>query len=114
MIKRGNYPFEGLWALPGGFLEMDEDLPECARRELKEETGLSVDTLTQFRTYGKPGRDPRGRTITVIYYGFAENENVSGGDDAAEAAWFPLQDLPQLAFDHREIIDDFTRAVYPG
>lgn len=92
---------------------MEEDIPECAHRELEEETGLKIKSLLQYRTYGKPGRDPRGRTITVIHYGFTEDYEVTGGDDAAEADWFPLYDLPDLAFDHNEIINDFIREVFP-
>lgn len=109
LIKRKHDPFIGKWALPGGFVEIDEDLMDGAIRELKEETGLRKIDLKQFGTYGKPGRDPRGRTISVVYYGFVqEGESyVTAGDDAAEACWFDLKKLPLLAFDHGEIIHDF-------
>ena len=108
LIQRGNDPFKGQWALPGGFIEMDETLVASAARELKEETGLSVPELTQFRTYGDPGRDPRGRTVTVIFYGFVNPDEVTiaGGDDAAEARWFPIDQLPALAFDHKKIVSE--------
>lgn len=110
LIRRGNEPFKGRWALPGGFIEMDETLEATAARELKEETGLTVPDLTQYRTYGDPGRDPRGRTIAVVFYGFANPDNVSvaGGDDAADARWFPVDQLPALAFDHEKILKELT------
>jgi 8-oxo-dGTP diphosphatase len=111
LIRRGNEPFKGRWALPGGFIEMDETLAATAARELMEETGLSVEELTQFRTYGDPGRDPRGRTIAVVFYGFANPEKVTvtGGDDAADARWFALDQLPALAFDHEKILKELTQ-----
>jgi len=106
LVRRGQEPFEGMWAIPGGFVEMDEDLPDAARRELVEETGLDVDTLEQFRTFGKPGRDPRGRQVTVAYIADVSRELPAprAGDDAAEAKWFPLDALPPLAFDHAEVL----------
>ena len=109
LIKRKHDPFMGKWALPGGFVEIDEDLEAGANRELEEETGLKNIALTQFKTYGTPGRDPRGRTISVVYYGFSTNKSpkIEAGDDAAEASWFDLNDLPELAFDHEEILKDF-------
>ena len=99
----------GTWALPGGFVEIDEDLHAGALRELEEETGLKSIALAQFKTYGTPGRDPRGRTISVVYYGLLTNESqkIEAGDDAAEASWFELNELPELAFDHEEILKDF-------
>lgn len=106
LIRRGQYPFEWRWAFPGGFLEMNEELEESARRELKEETSLEVNELEQLQAFGKIGRDPRGRTISVVFYGFADNENqkVKGGDDASRAQWFPVNEVPPLAFDHDEIL----------
>ena len=114
LIKRKYDPFMEKWALPGGFVEIDEDLDDGARRELEEETGLKNIDLIQFRAYGKPGRDPRGRTISVVYYGFITNENstIKAGDDAAEAAWFNLNALPPLAFDHECIIRDFKSLIF--
>ena len=112
LIRRKHDPYAGKWALPGGFVEIDEDLPEAALRELQEETGLRDIDLKQFRTYGRPGRDPRGRTISVVYYGFvAKGQKTKAGDDAAEAAWFSIDKLPPLAFDHDEIITDFRDSM---
>ena len=108
LIQRKNPPFEGMWALPGGFINMDENLSEAAFRELKEETGLTPRTLFQYRTYGDVYRDPRHRTITIVYYGFIDFEvsQPLSGDDAADAAWFSIQKLPPLAFDHTQIINE--------
>lgn len=109
LIKRKHDPFMGKWALPGGFVEIDEDLDEGAVRELEEETGLVNIELIQFKTYGKPGRDPRGRTISIVYYSFLNDheENIKAGDDALVASWFDLQSLPPLAFDHENILKEF-------
>ncbi len=106
LIQRKREPFKDRWALPGGFVEIEEDLPEAAARELAEETGLKDVPLEQLRTFGKPGRDPRGRTITVAYFGIAgENwEEIKAADDAAEAQWFDIEHLPRMAFDHDEIV----------
>ncbi|MCX5644502.1 MAG: NUDIX hydrolase [Phycisphaerae bacterium] len=105
LIQRKNEPYKGRWALPGGFVEMDEDLPEAVARELAEETGLKDIPLEQLRTFGKPGRDPRGRTITVAYFGIAGKDSpaIQAGDDAARAQWFDIDDLPGMAFDHDQI-----------
>jgi len=101
LIERGNEPFKGCWALPGGFLEMEEDLDACAARELQEETGLTDIGLHQLYTFGAPNRDPRQRTISVAYWGVDNSEQQAvGGDDAAKAQWFALDKLPALAFDH--------------
>lgn len=107
LIKRKNDPFKNCWALPGGFVDEHEDLPDAARRELKEETGLEVSELRQLHTFGKPGRDPRGHTISVIYYCLLDKKPViQAGSDAKEAAWFSLHNCNEkLAFDHREIIN---------
>lgn len=109
LIKRKHEPFMGKWAFPGGFVEIDEDLPAGAQRELEEETGLSNIQLTQFKTYGKPDRDPRGRTISVVYYALLASQSllVQAGDDAAQAAWYDLHNLPELAFDHAKILSEF-------
>lgn len=105
LVKRKGDPFKGQWALPGGFLEEEETLEACAIRELEEETGLQMDRLYQLRAFGTPGRDPRGRTVTIVFWGeIPSEEEVKGRDDAAEAAWFPVTALPELAFDHEEII----------
>jgi len=108
LIQRGKEPFRGKWALPGGFMNIDELLEDACKRELFEETGLKIDKMIQFKTYDTIGRDPRGRTISVVYYAEVDKKIiVSGEDDASLAEWFPLENLPQLAFDHRDIIDQF-------
>jgi len=113
VIQRGRPPFEGKWAFPGGFIEMDEPLLSSAQRELEEETGLQNVELRQFKTYGDPGRDPRGRTVSVVFYGFTHPENsvVTGGDDASAAAWVPVHQIPKLAFDHELILKDLLSAL---
>lgn len=113
LIRRGNEPFRGCWALPGGFMEMDETIERCAVRELQEETGILVDEsrAVLVGVFSRPGRDPRGRTVTVAYRVDLEEEvDVKGSDDAAEARWFPLAALPPLAFDHSEVIAAATVA----
>jgi len=112
LIERGREPFKGKWALPGGFIEMDEELETACRRELEEETGLRVGELTQFRAFGGVNRDPRHRTISVIFYSFQEEEYVpQAGDDAAKAQWFSLSNLPDLAFDHLQILEEFKSEI---
>lgn len=108
LIERGREPFLHKWALPGGFIEMDELLEAACKRELLEETGLVVDKMQQFKTYDAIDRDPRHRTISVIYYTELEKkQQVKGGGDAAKADWFPVSNLPELAFDHQQILMDF-------
>lgn len=106
LIKREKEPFKDYWALPGGFLENEEPLEVGAKRELKEETGLQIYEIHQLKAFGNPGRDPRGRTISIAFWGevFSE-EKVSGSDDAADAQWFDLENLPPLAFDHKQIVE---------
>ena len=109
LIQRAKLPFEGSWALPGGFVGMDESLERAAARELAEETGLQGCELEQFHTYGDPQRDPRGRVITVGYCTYLTCEtsiSVREGGDAKLARWFRFTDLPELAFDHHQIIQD--------
>ena len=108
LIKRGNDPFKSMWALPGGFIEMNEKLVDSAKRELQEETGLTSINLTQFKAYGDPGRDPRGRNVAIVFYGRCSSPNDAiAGDDATEANWFDINDLPEMAFDHKQILNDF-------
>lgn len=106
LIKRKNEPFAGMWALPGGFVEMEEDLETAAIRELQEETGISISKTEQLFTVGTPGRDPRGRTISIVYFTIFRDRrpNTQAGDDAAETAWFNICKLPAMAFDHELII----------
>ena len=107
LIQRSANPYKGAWAFPGGFMNMDETTEECAFRELEEETGLKVATVHQIGAYSKVDRDPRGRTITVAYLAIVDSPlDVKGQDDAAIAAWFPITDLPHLAFDHYDIMHD--------
>ena len=111
LIQRGAEPFKGAWAFPGGFMNMDETTEQCAIRELEEETGLKVTKLNQIGAYSKVDRDPRGRTITVAYLAIIDSpENVIGQDDAAKAEWFPITELPHLAFDHYDIMKDAITA----
>ncbi|GAC1447148.1 MAG: NUDIX domain-containing protein [Ktedonobacterales bacterium] len=107
LIKRKRWPFEGMWAIPGGFVNPDESLEEAAKRELEEETGVRDVYLEQLYTFGDPGRDPRTRVITVVYYALirADHLNIHAADDAADACWFSIYHLPALAFDHSKILD---------
>jgi 8-oxo-dGTP diphosphatase len=121
LIRRKHAPFAGMWAIPGGFVDMDESLEAAAVRELREETGLNVARLQQLRTFGDPGRDPRGRTISVVYLARVDPTKVhpEGKDDAAEATWHSLRRPPPLAFDHRKILVHVrnglkTKSVRPG
>ena len=112
LIQRGDQPFKGGWAFPGGFMNMDETTEQCAVRELEEETGLQLSKIQQIGAYSKVDRDPRGRTVTVAYLAVIEEPAaVTGQDDAAKAEWWPLSSLPILAFDHDEIISDAI-AIY--
>ena len=106
LIERGVEPFKGSWALPGGFLKMDETAEQGAKRELMEETNVTDVYLEQFHTFTDIDRDPRERVITIAYYALVRKSDyrVIAGDDAARAEWFPIQELPPIAFDHREII----------
>ena len=107
LLQRGFEPYKGCWAFPGGFMNMDETTEQCAIRELEEETGLKVSTVYQIGTYSKVNRDPRGRTITVAYLAIIDKPvAVTGQEDAAKAEWWQLSALPELAFDHAEIMDD--------
>lgn len=109
LIQRKNDPFKGRWAIPGGFIEMDETLKQSATRELKEETGVNIseEKLKQLYTFGDPNRDPRHRTITVVYLAIVDPDDVKlrAASDASDTKWFPCDDLPQLAFDHQKILD---------
>jgi 8-oxo-dGTP diphosphatase len=112
LIQRGNEPFKGCWAFPGGFMNIDETTEQCAVRELEEETGLRLSSVRQVGTYSRVDRDPRGRTITVAYLALVDVPvPVQGHDDAARAQWFPLSALPPLAFDHADIMQDVMRLI---
>lgn len=107
LIERDRTPFAGSWAFPGGFIEMNETLNESAKRELTEETGLEKVTLIPLISAGNPGRDPRGRTITILHIGFLTPPfpPVTPGDDARKTEWFTLDQLPTLAFDHHQLVE---------
>jgi 8-oxo-dGTP diphosphatase len=116
LIRRGREPFRGAWALPGGFVEVGERVEDACRRELMEETGLKGDLVDLLGVYGDPKRDPRGHTVTVAYVckvgGIVA---VAAGDDADEARWFALDKLPELAFDHAQIVEEARRwLALPG
>ncbi len=108
LIQRKNEPFKGQWALPGGFVDEGEDLETAAKRELEEETGVKVESMQQVQAFGKPGRDPRGHTISIGFLSriYCE-EHLEPSDDAKDARWFEIEKLPDmdLAFDHDEIIN---------
>jgi len=108
LIRRGSEPFKDAWALPGGFVDYGENPDDAIHREIEEETGLTGLLFSQFGVYGDPTRDPRGHTVSVVYTAKIEGEKpvVTGGDDAAEACWFPLENLPELAFDHDKVVKD--------
>ena len=111
LIKRGIEPYKNRWAFPGGFLKMDETIDACASRELKEETTLEHAYMKQFGIYSEVERDPRGRVITTAFYALVPMSAVQGGDDAAEARWFPVDKVPALAFDHDRILRDATNRL---
>jgi ADP-ribose pyrophosphatase YjhB (NUDIX family) len=107
LIRRSGEPYRGKWALPGGFVNIDEDLDEAARRELEEETGVTGVYLEQLYTFGKPDRDPRERVITVAYYALIPSDRLQlrAASDAEAVGWFAMDELPDLAFDHAEIVE---------
>ena len=105
LIERRNPPFQNHWALPGGFVNLDESIENAAKRELFEETGIKNIPLKQLQSFGNPERDPRGYTATIVFWGMVEkNIKVKAGDDAKNVKWFSVNRLPNLAFDHDKII----------
>ena len=104
LIQRGIEPYKDKWAFPGGFMQIDETVEECAKRELEEETGLKTTSVEQFYTFSDVNRDPRERVITVAHYALVRLEEVKGGDDAMSAQWFAMNEIPSLAFDHDRIL----------
>lgn len=104
LIQRGIEPYKGKWAFPGGFVKMDESCEQGALRELEEETGLTGAYIKQFHTFSDPERDPRERVITIAYFALVKIQEVHGGDDAAAAQWFDIDNIPPLAFDHDQML----------
>jgi len=106
LIKRKNEPFKDFWALPGGFVDENEDLEVAAIRELKEETQINIKSLQQLKAFGKPYRDPRSHVVSIAFMGIVSTDTIAtASDDAKEAKWISVNDLPKLAFDHDEIIN---------
>ncbi len=107
LVKRGIEPFKGKWAIPGGFVHLNESLEQAAERELKEETNVKEVYLEQLYSFGNVGRDPRGRVITIAYFALANSDkiNLKATTDVSEARWFLVSKLPELAFDHKKIMD---------
>lgn len=119
LIERGTDPYQGRWALPGGFVDPDEDLRDAATRELAEETGITADGLEQLGAYGAPDRDPRMRVVAVAYWAMVSDlEDPVGGDDAADAFLVPVEEAlsnpSRLAFDHHQILTDAVERVQKG
>lgn len=115
LIKRGNEPYKNSWALPGGFIDMDETLEEAIARELEEETALKNIELRQLHAFSALDRDPRGRTISVVFWGMHYGDQKAvAGDDASAARWFGINDLPALAFDHNEVIQMAVDIIKPA
>ena len=111
LIQRGNDPYKGYWAFPGGFLNMDETVARCAERELEEETGIVLIGMQLVGIYSDVERDPRGRVITAAYAAMTTMPEAIAADDAAAAQWWPLNALPKLAFDHDKILRDAKRVM---
>ena len=105
LIQRGSEPYKGCWAFPGGFLNIDEDAPDGARRELMEETGLTASNIEQLGAFASPDRDPRERVISIAFFILTRVQDVKGGDDARQAQWYPINQLPPLAFDHQQMFE---------
>lgn len=113
LIKRKNPPFKGRFAIPGGFVDLDENLDVAAKRELYEETGLKVKKVVQVGAFGNVGRDPRGRVVTAVYFTIVDANKVKpkANDDAEEVKWFDISKLPKLAADHNKIIKEVIKKI---
>ncbi|MBO7647088.1 MAG: NUDIX hydrolase [Bacteroidales bacterium] len=116
LIERAMDPYKDMWAFPGGFMRMDETAEDCAQRELLEETGLNIQSLNQLGAFSGVRRDPRERVVSIAFYALVKPSEVSGGDDARQARWFPIDDVPQLAFDHdfilRKAMSQLRKDIY--
>ena len=112
LIQRKNAPFKDAWAFPGGFLDMNETLKEAAMRELQEETGITEINLQQFKTYDAIDRDPRHRTLSTVFVAITDNINQipKAADDAQDVKWWPISQMPLLAFDHQQILDEILKS----
>lgn len=115
LIERKHPPYQGCWAIPGGFVDEGEDLEPAAIRELEEETGLKVKSLQQLHTFGRPDRDPRKRIVSIVHWTVLEDSKVEvqAADDAEKAEWFNINQLPELAFDHKEVMEKAIQALDP-
>ncbi|MCM1142902.1 MAG: NUDIX hydrolase [Muribaculum sp.] len=113
LVERGGEPYKGMWALPGGFMKIEESIEECACRELEEETNVKDIYMEQFHVFSRVGRDPRERVVTVAFLALVKKSDfhVIGGDDAAKAEWFKSDELPHLAFDHKDIIETANKVL---
>jgi 8-oxo-dGTP diphosphatase len=113
LIRRANEPFKDRWAFCGGYVNIDEVIDDAVYRELKEETSISNVSLTRFDIFDALDRDPRERTVSVVYYGFinGSKDSIQAGDDAKDAKWFPVNNLPELAFDHSIILKKLLEVV---
>ena len=113
LVKRKYDPYKDCWAIPGGFVEEDESLEDAVKRELKEETSVVIDYLEQLYTFGIPGRDPRGRVVSIAYFGLVRPDkfDIIAADDAKEVGWFDIEELPGLAFDHQGILEMAIRRL---
>ena len=111
LIQRKNDPYKDCWAFPGGFVNIDESAEDAAIRELKEETELEISKVEQLKAYSNPERDPRERIITIAFLAESKIKDVKGGDDAKEARWFDVSNLPSLAFDHENILKDALEKI---
>ena len=116
LIERGLNPYKGMWAFPGGFMKIDETAEACARRELYEETGLDIQVMKQLGAFSSVQRDPRERVVSIAFYVLVQPSEVSGGDDARQARWFPIDEAPPLAFDHdyilRKALQQLRKDIY--
>ncbi|HLU87215.1 MAG TPA: NUDIX hydrolase [Taishania sp.] len=112
LIQRMKDPYKDCWALPGGFVDRGEDLEDAAKRELQEETNIVLLGLKQLKAYGKPDRDPRGHTVSIAFVGELMDDQIAiAQDDAKSLAWFSVDELPQLAFDHDQIVQDALNQI---
>ncbi len=111
LIRRGREPFRGKWAFPGGFVEYGEKVEDAVIREFREETGIDAEIIDLLGVYSDANRDPRGYTVSIVYLLKKKGGEIRGGDDASEARFFPIDELPEMAFDHGKIVRDAIRTI---